>query len=58
VRNIFESGEWGMGGAGGAGGVGGAGGDELLIIDQCPMPNAPCPMPNTLLFDSQVIMVK
>ncbi|MCC5653955.1 hypothetical protein LC609_30090 [Nostoc sp. XA013] len=31
---------------GGAGGTGGAGEDELLIIDQCPMPNAPCPMPH------------
>ncbi|MDZ8138758.1 MAG: hypothetical protein RM049_26215 [Nostoc sp. DedQUE04] len=27
-------------------GAGEAGEEELLIIDQCPMPNAQCPMPN------------
>ncbi|MEH2291589.1 histidine kinase [Nostoc sp.] len=31
------SGEWG---------AGEAGEEELLIIDQCPMPNAQCPMPH------------
>jgi len=38
--------------------VGGAGEEELLIIDPCPMPHAPCTISNALLFDSQVIMEK
>ena len=34
----------------GSGGAGGAGAEELLIIAQCPMPNAPCPIPKTQLL--------
>ncbi|MEH1903800.1 MAG: hypothetical protein V7L04_20935 [Nostoc sp.] len=40
------SGEWRDEGDEGDKEGGGAGGEELITNAQCPMPHAPCPMPN------------